>query len=104
MLTDDVDTIRLVGMATQRRLTALAEVDKAKDISALRNEAVAFQGEFDRWARSNPSTTQRLAEIDRQRGAAALEFDASADFALRLFGIQREKPAPELRPVPDVVR
>jgi hypothetical protein len=86
-LTMDESTIRFVAQATQARLRRLAEVDAGKDISALRNASVQSDGEFQQWEKTHPNLTQRLAELERQKGNAAIEFRASAEFALELFGL-----------------
>ena len=101
-LTADDGTIRLVGATVQQRLQTLAAVDKGKPISKLRDAAAHFEQEFGAWQRGHPSTVERLAQIDRARGNAALLFDESAAFALRLYGVGRATAAPVLKPVPDV--
>jgi hypothetical protein len=101
-LTDDAETIRLVGLSVQQRLATLAAADKDQRLSAKRTAALLFDQAFSAWRRAHPSTVERLAEIARQRGNAAIEFEASAEFALRVYGVGRERPAPTLREMPDV--
>jgi hypothetical protein len=102
LMTEDPEAIRLTGLAAQQRLSALAAADRGRDTSPLRDAALRFQSTFERWEREHPTPTQRLAEIERLRGNAAIEFDASAAFAMRLFGIGADRPAPTLEPVPDI--
>jgi hypothetical protein len=103
-LAADTEMVRVVGFAARNRLHALAASDKDKDYSAARDAALQFEGEFSQWERANPSPVQRLDEIQRLRGNAMIEFQASADFTLSLFGIGRELPTPALKSMPDVPR
>src|SRR5262249_29614478 len=102
-LSDDPTMIRLVGAAVHQRLAALADADRGKAISATRDASIAFGQEHAAWEREHPSPTQRLAAIERERGTAAILFDASAQFAMDVYDISRKPVAPTLRPTPDVV-
>jgi len=102
LLTQDADTIRLTGLAVTQRLEALAARDRGKDNSPARNAMLAFQGEFTRWQRANPSATEQLAHIERGRGQMAILLEESARFAMDLFGVGRVAPPPRMRPVPDI--
>lgn len=102
LLSDDRETIRLVGEAVAARMTALATSDKGKALSALRDHAVRFSMEHADWQKKNPSVVEELREIEHARFTTALLFDESARFALRLYNVSLPAAAPELKPVPNV--
>jgi uncharacterized membrane protein YqiK len=102
LMADD-DVVRTTGLAALSRLRQLAEADRSKDVSQLRDALVKFDLTFTTWQQAHPSPTQRIEQIERVRDIEAQPFDASARFAMDLFGVPPAAVGPTLKPLPEGV-
>jgi hypothetical protein len=97
--------IRSAGYATLARLRAASEADAGKSISRARDQYVVFKDRFERWLRANPTTPQRLAQIEREKKNITAGVDQSIAFALAMYRLTPAAPRPAQRqqqtPAPD---